>query len=222
MGRKMRWLLLTLIALNSGLAFADGSGSGVGIVHVLHRSQHSRLDAMPPAGTNSARALQVRDSFDALVAALRIPVSVALRVVQGDVVAETILGNVVVANETLGALAEDERRFILAHELGHVVLGHWRQVEVLYEKWIPGAVTPERTDAIAADLGREASALAYQHEFDADGYALRALRLLGHSPQAATSAFLALGAHRDTITHPGTLKRVAALRLIETAADAEP
>jgi hypothetical protein len=83
-------------------------------------------------------------------------------------------------------------------------------------------VTPERTDPIAADLGREASMLAYQQEFDADGYALRALRLLGYAPEAATAAFIALGPHRDTSTHPGTLKRVAALHAIETAADAEP
>jgi len=220
MGRKMRWLLLTLIALMYGSAIADGPA--VGIVDVMKRSQYSRLDTMVQAETKSARALRVRNSFDALVGPLCIPASVTLRVVQGEVVAETIFGNVVVANENLAALAEDERRFILAHELGHVVLGHWHQMEVLYQKWIPGEVTPAHTDAIAADLGREASALAYQQEFEADGYALRALHLLGHSPQAATAAFIALGAHRDTSTHPGTLKRVAALNSIETAAGAEP
>ena len=211
---------MTLIALTGVPALADDRDTG--IIDVLHRSQQWRLDTMVPAEANSPRAQVVRESFDALVGALGIPANVTLRVVRGEVLAETILGNIIVTNEALGELAEGERRFILAHELGHVMLGHWRQMERLYEKWIPGPVTPERTDAIAAELGREASALAYQQEFDADGYALRALRLLGHSPQAAASAFLALGAHRDTITHPGTLKRVAALHLIEAAAEAEP
>jgi len=197
MGRKMRWLLLTLIALMYRSAIADGPA--VGIVDVMKRSQYSRLDTMVQAETKSARALRVRNSFDALVGPLCIPASVTLRVVQGEVVAETIFGNVVVANENLAALAEDERRFILAHELGHVMLGHWRQMEVLYEKWIPGEVTPERTDPIAADLGREASALAYQQEFDADGYALRALRLLGHAPQAAIAASIALVSNQMTL-----------------------
>jgi Zn-dependent protease with chaperone function len=215
----MRWLTLILIALTSGLALADGPS--VGIVDVLHRSQQSRLDAMAPAESKSSSALVVRDSFDALAGALGIPAGVTLKVVCGEVIAETLHGNIVVANEKLGELAEDERRFILAHELGHVMLGHWHDMEVLYEKWIPGPVTPERTDVIAADLGREASALAYQQEFDADAYALRALRLFGDSRKAALSAFMAMGARRDSITHPGTLKRVAALRSIETAADAE-
>jgi Zn-dependent protease with chaperone function len=216
----MRWLMLTLIGLTSGLAFAGDRGAA--IVDVLHRSQQLRLDVMVPAETRSPRALLVRDSFDTLVGALDIPANVTLQVVSGVVVAETILGSIVVANETLGELAEGERRFILAHELGHVMLGHWRHMESLYGKWIPGPVTPERTDAIAAELGREASALAYQQEFDADAYALRALRSLGNSRRAAIAAFTSLGARGDTITHPGTLKRAAALRSIDTTVDAEP
>ena len=84
----------------------------------------------------------------------------ALQVVGGNVLAETILGNIIVTNEVLGELAEGERRFILAHELGHVMLGHWRHMEMLYEKWVPGPAPSEctvkaRCPTVAAPMRRE-------------------------------------------------------------------
>jgi len=68
MGCTMRWPMLILMALTSGLAFADGKG--VGIVDVLHRSQQSHLHAMTPAVSTSSTALVVRGSFEALASAL--------------------------------------------------------------------------------------------------------------------------------------------------------
>jgi Zn-dependent protease with chaperone function len=217
----MRWLLAIFTALICVSARCDeaapapDSAAAPDIIGVLYRSQQLRLDAIPLADPASARATRIRDSFDSLARRLRTPSSVELRIVRGELIAETLLGNIVVANERVGDLPEGERLFVLAHELGHVTLGHWAQMGLLYQKWIPGAVTPIQTDAVADRLSHEASALAHQQEYEADAFGLRTLRTLGLTDQDAVGAFRDLGVINDTATHPGTRKRVAALRSIE-------
>lgn len=182
------------------------------ITAVLHRSQQQRLDAMPRADADGPRAQALQHSFDILVAALPGLPATELRVVRGAVLAETLHGHIVVANESLGDLPEAERLFVLAHELGHVVRAHWAQMTQLYRKWVPGEVRPDTTDPVAGRLGREASMLSHRHEFEADAFALELLRRAGHDPEAALSAFMHLGVSPDTATHPGTRKRVASVR----------
>ncbi|MDM0111820.1 M48 family metalloprotease [Variovorax sp. J22R133] len=211
----MRWLLLMWIVLACGAASGEvAPGPQPDIVGVLHRSQQVQLDAMTPADAASPRALKVRESFDLLLRGLKSPAlsTVELRVMRGDMVGETLQGHVVVANVALADLPEGERVFILAHELGHVLLDHWSQMCTLYVKWVPGAVVQQHTDAIAGQLGRDASALAYRQEFEADAFGLSALRALGLPDQHVMAAFMHLGWHNDTATHPGTRKRLAALR----------
>jgi Zn-dependent protease with chaperone function len=205
----MRWLLFIGVALAAGVARAED------IVEVLERSQQVRLNSLPAAPFASERAQKVRDSFDRLVRTLGLGNSVELRVIRGSTLAETLHGQVVVANEAMGDWPEEDRLFVLAHELGHVALAHWSQMGVMYQKWVPGMVTPQQTDAVAALLGREASALAYQQEYEADAFASRTLEGLGISQQDVVSVFVHLGPRKDTPTHPGTQKRLASLRAAE-------
>jgi Zn-dependent protease with chaperone function len=139
-------------------------------------------------------------------------VAVDLHVITGATIAETLHGHIVVANEKLADLTEGERLFVLAHELGHVVNGHWLQMGLVYRRWVPGDVTPDKTEPVAGQLGREASQLAHQQEFEADTFALGMLRRFGRSSDEALSAFMHLGMQQDTATHPGTRKRLASLR----------
>jgi predicted Zn-dependent protease len=205
----MQWLVMTIL----GLLIATAARAE-DIVDVLRRSQQQRLAAMTPA-PDGERVQVVRRSFEAVRRKLQgsytIP-AVDLHVISGPVLAETLHGHVVVANVSLADLPEGERTFVLAHELGHVVHRHWLQMGLLYRRWIPGEVTPERTDPVAGALGREASALAHRQEFEADAFALDALGRLGHSSHVAFSAFHLLGMQQDTPTHPGTRKRLAWLR----------
>jgi Zn-dependent protease with chaperone function len=221
----MRWLLVISMALAcisaqfgaagaEAVAMPDAIGAP-DIVAVLHRSQQLRLDSIPLSDPADPRVARIRDSFDSLARRLRTPKTVELRIVRGDVIAETLQGHIVVANERLGDLPEAERLFVLAHELGHVTLYHWAQVGILYQKWIPGEVTQQQTDAVADLLSREASALAHRQEYEADAFGLRTVRSLGLSDQDVVHAFMDLGVLNDTATHPGTRKRVAALRSIE-------
>lgn len=200
------WLWLIWGALVAGVARAED------ITQVLERSQSVRLERLSPAPVESERAQKVRESFEVLARRLGLEGAAELRVVRGDFVAETLHGRVVIANESLGDWPEERRLFVLAHELGHVALAHWSQMGTMYQKWVPGAVTPDQTDPVAGRLGREASGLAYQQEYEADAFALRTLEGMGVSRDVVISAFMRLGVTKDTATHPGTHRRLAALR----------
>jgi hypothetical protein len=202
--RRWWWLI--------GVALAAGGARGEDITQVLERSQNVRLERFSPAPVESERAQRVRDSFDTLVRTLGLDGAAELRVVRGDTVAETLRGHLVIANEGLGDWPEEGRLFVLAHELGHVALAHWAQMGVMYQKWVPGSVTADQTDPVAGRLGREASGLAYQQEYEADAFALRTLEGLGVQRDAVFSALMRMGASKDTATHPGTQRRLAALR----------
>ncbi|HTT10949.1 MAG TPA: M48 family metalloprotease [Burkholderiaceae bacterium] len=213
-----RWLLLL-----TGLAVIAPAWCQ-DIVEVLERSQSVRLASMSYAEDQSPQAVVVHRSFDQLAQRFGSHKEMEVRVVTGSVIAECLLGRTIVANELLAEAPEAVRLFLLAHEIGHVVLGHWQQVEQLYVKYIPGEVIEHRTDAVAALLGREASQLSYAHELAADEFALHTLRSLGYDVEDVIGAFSRFGMQMDTATHPGTSKRIAHLRSIErdaVTADAE-
>jgi Zn-dependent protease with chaperone function len=215
MRRRLPMWMMVLSSAAAHAGAAEGSDSAPDIVGVLARSQQVRLDAIPLADVADARAATVRASFDMLVRRLPGLPPVELRVTRGEIVAETLHGRIVIANEALADRPKGERLFVLAHELGHVMLEHWAQMGSLYQKWIPGEVVQHKTDAVAQQLGREGSALAQRQEIEADAFGLRTIRTLGLSEQDAMNAFMHLGMRNDTATHSGTRKRIAALRAID-------
>jgi Peptidase family M48 len=186
------------------------------IIDVLRRSQDTRLAAMALADPEGPRAGVVRGSFETLRHALPDGMAgIELRVIQGPVAAETLHGMIVVANESLADLTEGARLFILAHELGHVARGHWVQMAQVFQRWVPGEVTPQQTDAVASALGRDASALSRRQEFEADAFAAHLLHGLGWSQPELLVDFTRLGVHGVARTHPGTRERLASLRALE-------
>jgi hypothetical protein len=205
----MRWLRLAVV-----VATFAASAQAHDIIEVLHQSHQRRLDAMPLA-PDGPRAEAVRKTFETVRLAIAPNKVVELRVVSGPVLAETLDGHVIVANESLAEAPEGVRLFVLAHELGHVQREHWLQMGTLYKHWVPGEVVPQTTDPVAEQMGRAASAQAHRHEFEADAFALQVLRNLGRSPDEAFAALLAQGMQHDTATHPGTRRRVASLRAAE-------
>jgi Zn-dependent protease with chaperone function len=208
--RAMQWMLALLVCAGT-VTQAETIGD------VLERSQRKRLDELSHPATDPARAARVRATFERLVSELDVRTKIELRVVAAPVIAETLLGRVIIANQALADVSEGERSFVLAHELGHAVHGHWDQLGTLYCRHIPGEVKQEQTDAVASALGREASAQAHDHELQADAFALRALERLHYGVDEAMAAFLRNGVQHDTATHPGTRKRVAQLRMLTAA-----
>ncbi|MGE5114945.1 MAG: M48 family metalloprotease [Betaproteobacteria bacterium] len=208
--RALRTLLLFLSALLlSAPAWSEG------IVQVLERSQTQRMQAYPAAAPDSDRAAVVRESFARIVGVTSPLRPVQLRVVRGGLNAEAMLGRVIVASESLADLPEGERLMVLAHELGHVELGHWDAMCALYVRHIPGEVRPEATDPDAEALGAEAHRQAWQHEFAADAYGYRAIYRLGFRMDAVYSLMTRSQLQMDSATHPGTRRRVAQLRQID-------
>jgi predicted Zn-dependent protease len=204
----MRSIFLALLALCAASVRAED------IVEVLQRSQQTRLDAMHRAAPESDAAHALQSTFDQLVHFAGIDQPVELRVIEGDTVAETLLGQVVIANAALAQRPQAEQLFILAHELGHVVERHQDQMGQLFRKWVPGAVVQEHTDAVAPMLGREASGLAHRQEFAADAFALRTLCAMGYARTEVVDLFMRMGLFQATATHPASNKRMAALRFV--------
>jgi Zn-dependent protease with chaperone function len=130
------------------------------------------------------------------------------------VIAETLAGHVVVVHAGLADANEGERLFVMAHELGHVIMGHWAELGAVYHQHIPGEVNKLETDAVAAALGRDASRLVHGHEYAADAFAWRTIRAMGYGIDNAAAVFHTMPNMGDTPTHPASRKRMAALRLI--------
>lgn len=187
---------------------------GEDIASVLQRSQSAHLASLPTAEAESERAIIVRRSFDVLVKRLETKGLLEIRIVTGAVVAECLLGHVVVANESLAGLQEPVRLFLLAHEVGHALLGHWEQMARLYSRYMPGEIGLVKVHAStsSSEFLTEVSLLSRAHEFEADAFAYEMLRRLGYRFADVVGALTAFGMQRDTATHPGTGKRIAHLR----------
>lgn len=182
------------------------------IAQVLQRSHETRLSGFAPADPQSPRAQRLKAMFDRVAEPMRLEPAPRLQVVTGNVVAETMLGHVVVVNEMLGELPEPQLMFLIAHELAHVGGAHWAQLTDVYRQHIPGEVTKEHTDAVAGTLGRAASAVSYRQELEADLHGLKVLQRHGYTRDDAIAFLMGRGLYFDTATHPGTRKRLAHLR----------
>jgi Peptidase family M48 len=185
------------------------------IVDVLVDSNNQRLQARTLAGADSERAATVRTTWQRLLAVAAPEQTPELRVVTGALYAEAVMGRMVVASEALAELTEGQRMMMLAHELGHVALGHWDDQCRLYKRFIPGEVRPETTDPVAGRLGAAAHTQAHRHEFEADAYGYALVRGQGVDFASVMTLLMSLGAAQDSVTHPGTHRRVAHLREIE-------
>jgi Zn-dependent protease with chaperone function len=209
------WRALLLGAVLALTMLTPAQSRAENILQVLQRSQQMQLDALRRLEVDPAepKARIIQASFEEVLGHLVISQDVPLIVVRGPLLAVCLMGRIVAANETLADLTESERQFILAHELGHVAHAHWAQLSELYLQHIPGEVVQEKTDAIASVLGREASSLAHQHEYEADAFALRLLRRIGAPEETPIVLFQQhLPMVKTTATHPGTAQRVAHLR----------
>jgi Zn-dependent protease with chaperone function len=189
------------------------------ILSVLARSHEMRLQTLGARANHDRREAVLRADFVRLQSRLPgLPQDMQLVVVDGAAIAETLAGHVVVVHADLADASEGERLFMLAHEIGHVALGHWGELGAVYHKHIPGEVNQQATDAVASVLGREASQLVHGHEFAADAYAWRVIRGMGFELDSAAAVFHMMPNMGDTPTHPASRKRLAALRLIGSEA----
>jgi len=190
------------------------------IVDVLERSQRLRLEQRV-AAPDGERSQRVRASFDRLLnQAPMAPQSIELRVMQGGVQAEAMLGHLLVVGDAVGDLPEGERLLLLAHELSHLTLGHWQALCAVYRKHVPGDVRPDTTDPVAAALGHDAQELSHRQEYEADAHGYALARQLGATLDDALSLLMRQPLLSDSATHPATRHRIAQFRMLQARADA--
>jgi len=211
----MRWFCLCLGLWWMLPAQAEG------IAAVLQRSQQARLVQRGPAVEPLGEAAQrVRASLDRLVTLLPVGTSVELMLVGGDLFAEADFGHSrVAASQAVGELPEGERLLMLAHELGHLQLGHWGALSGLYQGLIPGEVRPETTEPVAAELSAQAHALSHRQEFEADAFGYGLVHQLGFGLDNAFALLTRHGMQQDNATHPGTRRRLAQIRALDAHLD---
>jgi hypothetical protein len=190
------------------------------IVDVLERSQRLRLEQRV-AAPDGERTQRVRAAFDRLLSQSQIaPHSVELRVMQGGVQAEAMLGRLLVVGDAVGDLPEGERLLLLAHELSHLTLGHWQALCAVYRKHVPGEVRPDTTDPVAGALGHDAHELSHRQEYEADAQGFALARHLGTTLDDALSLLMRQPTLSDSATHPATRRRIAQFRVLQARADA--
>ena len=115
-GRGLRRAALAGLLGMGALAWAPGAWSET-ISEVLQRSHAMKLEVLQRQRVDDARAHLLQADFARLKAQVGAPDGVELRVIDGPVSAETLVGQVVVVSAALAVLPEGERLFILAHEL---------------------------------------------------------------------------------------------------------
>lgn len=197
----------------------SGSVHAEGIAAVLERSAQTRLSDRLPARADSEAARRIEASFARLQALAPAPHPVELRVMQGGVQAEAMLGHVLVVGEAVGDLPETERLMLLAHEYGHLCLDHWQALVTMYQRHIPGEVRPDTTDPVAQALARDGRALSHRHELEADAFGYELAHRLGTGLDDALSVLMRSPLLGDTPTHPATRRRIAQLRAMQLRAD---
>jgi hypothetical protein len=203
-----------------GLVVLMSSAHADDIVDVLERSQRLRLEQRV-AAPDGERTQRVRATFDRLLTRARIaPHAVELKVMQGGVQAEAMLGRLLVVGDAVGDLPEGERLLLLAHELSHLTLGHWQALCAVYRKHVPREVRPDTTDPVAAALAHDAHEVSHRHEYEADAHGFAVARQLGATLDDALSLLMRQPMLSDTATHPATRRRIAQFRVLQARSDA--
>ncbi|RZS53309.1 M48 family metalloprotease [Sphaerotilus mobilis] len=209
------WLsLLSLTPVAADPAAGATTGDRPPIREVLDRSAQQRLAELSRHRVDAHLSAGIQADVDRILGQMAVKPAIDLLVVDGPFHAEILGGHVLVVSASVAVLPEGERLFILAHEIGHAAMGHWGELCELYGRLIPGEVRQDLTDAIAPQLGREASALVHGHEYAADAHAWQILRSLGHGMDSVLAALQVVPNLGDTPTHPSTRKRYARLRLV--------
>jgi Zn-dependent protease with chaperone function len=127
----------------------------------------------------------------------------------------TFPGNVIVVTEQLADLPEDERLFVLAHELGHIDCRHFAKSKSFIARVLPsGADAPVGKGRIAF-LKRRTSTFFRLQEFEADSYAASLLHRIGRPPGAGIKLFRAIATLDATDTHPAALARLHQLEKLQ-------
>ncbi len=118
-------------------------------------------------------------------------------------------GRTIVLSTRLSRMNPAQRYFIIAHEMGHVRLGHHGAMR----SFVAGIVNDHPDENRArARIATGLAKISHQHEFDADAFAVRSMLGAGLDPEQAAWIFDSIASDKDDATHPSARRRADAIR----------
>lgn len=140
-------------------------------------------------------------------------------------------GSIRVNSGLMDAMNDDELRFVLSHEIGHIAHGHaLNAMRVAYSttaaRTAGGAFNPYAalaTDSFVGDLAQDFinSQYSQSQELDADSYGVKYLKDNHYNVNAATTAMRKLGSSGGGFfsTHPSNEQRLKNIESLKQGAD---
>ena len=172
-----------------------------------------QLEASPSGCSPVPRADPQRQLIESDIRNFRkdapIPPGIAFSVMDCAVDGFVHRGQTVVVSTRLSRLPPTQRFFILAHELGHLVLRHRAAISSFVAQAVDS--TPDEPSARAL-IASGLATVSHRAEIEADAYAARLMRDTGRDPEDAARLFDSLGEGADNATHPSTGARARAIR----------
>ncbi len=190
------------------------------------RKESDKKNRLAPG--NSQYMLRMQKIMKGIKAEERVDVNLAVYMIQ-DVNAFAMPdGSIRIYSGTFHMMTDDELRYIIGHEIGHVALGHSKaQLKMEYvTSAIKKGMAASGNNIAVALSGHELTAFteklthaqySQSQELEADQYAMRFLKLNGRDPRAAISTLRKLeqlsGSRQGGLlaSHPDPGVRAAAL-----------
>jgi len=200
----IRLLLGICVCTWSWTALAMDIGDGI------RTGDRVRLEKATPSADAEAVRI-ITESFQAALAARGPGIPVTLHITHDGLGGEAALGNVVLVNDALAALPEDERVFEIAHELGHIDLGHFERMIALFQQYVGDSKDDHfiaRTlNAHADDLSPALQAL----EYEADAYGQALVSKVPGALDGGMHTFQRNVFRRGDFSHPSSRERLLKL-----------
>jgi len=206
-----RMLLGICACACSWTALAMDIGSGI------RTGDRVRLEKATPSDDTEAARI-ITESFQAAMAARGAGIAVTLHITHDGLGGESALGNVVLVDDSLAALPEDERVFEIAHELGHIDLGHFERMIALFQQYV-GDSTDDHYIARTLNVHADDLSPALQAlEYEADAYGQALVSKVPGALDGGIHTFQRNVFRRGDFSHPSPRERMLKLE----AALAEP
>lgn len=171
------------------------------------------IEASPAGCGRLPAANPNRRQIEALVATVQakvgVPTGTRFQVLDCDADGFVYRGQTVVLSDRLVRLNDAQRFFIVAHELGHVVLGHHADMG----RFVAGLIGDEADEAGAlARVQANLRTISHEHEYAADAFAVRTMLAAGYDPEQAARLFDSIDDPTGNSTHPSARARAEAIR----------
>lgn len=175
----------------------------------------NQLEASPEGCTAVQPRDHLRQQIEGDVARVKqtvpVPAGVLFRVMDCEADGFVYQGKTVVLSTRLSRMNPTQRFFIIAHELGHVRLAHHGAIR----SFVADIVEEHPDEALARrQIASSLAKISYQHEFDADAFAVRAMQQAGLDVDQAARIFDSIPDDSDNGTHPSAQRRALAIRAL--------